>query len=423
MRRTAPYLAYSTLLGLSLPVLAPYYLWKGWGTGRYLRSFGARVRGPAAGLNPGREPSAWLHAVSVGEVLALKPLLAPLRERLPGLRLFVSTTTETGQEVARRSLAAVDGVLYAPFDWARPVRAALDRLRPRLLVIVETELWPNLIHEAHRRGVRVALVNGRLSDRSFPRYRRARALLRPVLSELDLLLMQSEAYAERARQIGAPADRVRVSGTMKYDVDPPRTPESLARLVAPDGPLWVAGSTMAGEEEMVLRAYAEARSRVPGLRLLLAPRHPERAGQVAALLEAASLRFSRRSALEGPWSGDVLLLDTLGELAALYPLASVVFVGGSLVPTGGHNVLEPAVAGKAVVVGPYMENFRDVAEAFLREDALVQVPSAEALGPVVGELLQDDSRREGLAARARALVERNRGAVRRTVDALAGLLA
>ena len=246
-------------------------------------------------------------------------------------------------------------------------------------MLVETELWPNLIHEAHRRGTRIALVNGRISTRSFPRYRKARRFLSRVLSEIDLFLMQGEAHAERIRALGAPADRVQVTGNLKFDaVAPGRVPERLARLLqggtAPR-PLWVAGSTVGGEEELVLSAFHRVRERVPQARLLVAPRHPERFAAVPALVEAAGFRCLRRSALDpAAWGdGEVLLLDTLGELAQVYALASVVFVGGSLVPAGGHNILEPAVAGKAVVVGPHMENFQEIADQFRAESAMVQV--------------------------------------------------
>jgi 3-deoxy-D-manno-octulosonic-acid transferase len=428
------YLLYNVLLSAAFVLAAPYYLWKGRGSGKYLKSFRERLgRAPLAAGSRARPSGAgsrpiWVHAVSVGEVLAARTLLAPLAERLPGHGVVLSTTTVTGHAVAQRDARAADALFFAPFDLRGPVRRVLDATDPRLLVLVETELWPNLIHEAKQRGVAVALVNGRISPRSFPRYRRVRGLLRRVLDEVDLFLMQGESHAQRIRELGAPASRVRVTGNLKFDALPPPAPgEGLRRALAPlaERPLWVAGSTVAGEEPLVLAAFQELRARFPRAALLVAPRHPERFAEVAALVEGAGFRCARRSQPDGSPAAerDVLLLDTLGELAQVYPLATVVFVGGSLVPAGGHNLLEAAVAGRAVVVGPHMENFREIAEEFRAGQALVQVASAEALGRELTGLLGDAARREELGARARALVERNRGAVERTVDALAALVA
>ena len=422
------HLLYTLLLTVGFVLAFPWFLWKGRGSGKYLRTFRERMGRLPVYLNVDGDRSIWIHAVSVGEVLAARPLLPALRERFPGHRLFVSTTTMTGNAVARKSLRGVDGLFYAPFDFPHPVRRALEVLNPSLLLLVETELWPNLIHEAHRRGTRVALVNGRISPRSFPRYRRLRALLAGTLAEVDLFLMQGEAHAERIRQMGAPADRVRVTGNLKFDAAPPgRLPERLVKLLQAGGaprPLWVAGSTVGGEEELVLRAFHRVRAAVPGARLLVAPRHPERFDAVPPLVEAAGFRCLRRTSLDpAAWQdGEVLLLDTLGELSQVYALASVVFVGGSLVPAGGHNILEPAVAGKPVVVGPHMENFQEIADQFRAEEAVVQVGSADDLGGCVSSLLLDEGRRSTLGARARDLVGRNRGAVDRSAGALAALL-
>ena len=418
------YVLYTLAFALALVLSAPYYLWKGRGSGAYLRRFGQRLGRLPPSLDT-REPSIWIHAVSVGEVLVAHGLVDALKARFPSRRVVVSTTTATGNAVAES--LPTDGVFFNPLDLPWAVRRVLAGLNPSLLVLVETEIWPNLIHEAHRRGVRVAVVNGRLSPRSYPRYRRLRPLLSRVLAEVDAFLMQGEAHAERARQIGAPAARVRVTGNLKYDAPGPGPAGALAAVLgngAP-GPLWIAGSTMAGEEEAVVRALGQARAAVAGLRLLLAPRHPERAADVAALVERAGYRVTRRSALgASPWAGgDVLVLDTMGELAQAYALATVVFVGGSLVPAGGHNVLEPAAAGRAVVVGPHMENFQEIADELRSAGALVQVGEAEDLGPAIARLLTSAPDRDRLGARAREIVARNRGALRTTVEALAGLLA
>jgi 3-deoxy-D-manno-octulosonic-acid transferase len=421
---------YSVILAIGFVLALPWFLWKGRSTGKYFRTFRERMGRLPVYLNVDGDRSIWVHAVSVGEVLAARPLLESLRTRFPGQRLFLSTTTVTGNAVAQKSVRGIDGLFYAPFDWPGPVRKALATLNPALLVLMETELWPNLIHEARRRGARVTVVNGRISPRSFARYRRIRSFLSRVLEEVDLFLMQGEGHAQRIREMGAPAERVRVTGNLKFDAaEAPRTPERLARLIGGEGrrqrPLWVAGSTVAGEEELVLRAFHRVRERLPETALIVAPRHPERFAEVPGLIEAAGFRCLRRTGLDpGQWrDGEVVLLDTLGELAQVYPLATVVFVGGSLVPAGGHNILEPAVAGKAVVVGPHMENFQEIADQFRAESAIVEVGSAEELAQEVLSLLTDHARRRGLGERARQLIERNRGALRNTLDALSGLLA
>lgn len=422
------YLLYSFLLGAAFALSAPFFLWRGRSTGKYVRTFRARMGRLPAGLDAGGRPSIWVHAVSVGEVLAARPLIAPLRARFPGHAVFLSTTTVTGHAVAERSVPDLDGLFFAPFDFPGPVRRVLDALRPALLVILETEIWPNLIHEARRRGVRVAIVNGRISPRSFARYRRIRWFLRPVLAEVDLFLMQGEAHAQRILAMGAPPDKVSVPGNLKYDaVGDVQPQQPLLGIVGsrPERPLLVAGSTVEGEEPLVLRALLEARERVPDLGLVIAPRHPERFAGVPRLAEAAGLACVRRSALQpGAWrNGDVLLLDTLGELAQVYALATVAFVGGSLMPAGGHNVLEAAVAGKPIVVGPHMENFQEIADELLGEGALVQLRGPEELADCLTGLLADEPRRRLLGERARATIERNRGACARTVDGLARLVA
>jgi len=417
---------YEAGLVLFMLLSLPLFLWRDRRTGKYRATFRERLghlRLPPEALDT-RARGIWVHAVSVGEVLAARPLLVALKARFPQQRLLLSTTTLTGHAVAQASARGVDGLFFAPFDFRHPVRRVLDALRPELLVLVETELWPNLIHAARRRGIRVAVVNGRISPRSFARYRLVRGLLRHVLAEVDAFLMQAEPHARRLLELGGPPERVRVPGNLKFDAPVPVEPpaELAARL---DGrrPLIVAGSTVEGEEELVLQAFAQVRARHPEAHLLIAPRHPDRFARVPPLVEAAGYACLRRSAL-GPegWGDQVLVLDTLGELASVYALARVVFVGGSLVPKGGHNVLEPALFGRAVVVGPHMQNFQEIAEAFLAEQALVQVRSGDELGPALLALIEDDGRREALGLAARALVERNRGAVARTVEALAELV-
>jgi 3-deoxy-D-manno-octulosonic-acid transferase len=418
------YAVYTALLAAGFVLAFPFYLWKGRATGKYKASFRERMGSLPAALQRGPSRSIWVHAVSVGEVLTARVLVDGLKRRFPGWSVFLSTTTVTGHEVARRSVPTADGLFYAPFDFPGPVRTALTRLDPALLVLVETEIWPNLIHEARRRGTRVAIVNGRLSPRSFPRYRRLGGWLRRVLGDVDLFLMQGEPHAERARALGAPDARVRVTGNLKFDALPePGTAPALLALLRGEGPLWVAGSTAPGEEAVVLEAFRSVRAQVPGLRLLLAPRHAERFGEAVEIARTAGFQTVRRTELQDGWRGEVVILDTLGELSRVYALGTVVFVGGSLVPSGGHNVLEAAAAGKPVIVGPHMENFQEIADQFLAADALVQVRDAAGLAPAVLRLLTHPAEASAVASRAYGLVEGSRGALQSTVDALAELVA
>jgi 3-deoxy-D-manno-octulosonic-acid transferase len=417
---------YSLLLYVGVTLAAPWLLLKDRRTGKYRTTFADRLGRLPAGLAADPRPALWIHAVSVGEVKAAVPLVAALKQRFPGHRVLLSTTTLTGNAVARGEPRHDDGLFFAPFDTPGAVRRVLDALRPALVVLMETELWPNLIHEARRRGARVVLVNGRISDRSFPRYRRLRWFFRRVLGELDALLVQEEQHRERLIAMGAPPARVRVLGSLKYDaLEAPETPPELARQLGVGAPLLVAGSTVEGEEPLVLDAFRRLQAEWPRLRLLIAPRHPERFEAVAALVASAGLRCARRSRLtQSAWRDEeVLLLDTLGELARVYALASVVFVGGSLVPRGGHNILEAAVAGKPILVGPHMQNFKAIAEDFRAAGALVEVSDAVGLEGEIGALLRDEPRRAALGASARAVVERSRGALARTLDALAELVS
>lgn len=420
------YFLYSLMLGTALVLLSPYFFFRGLRQSKYLHSLRERlgrvperVRQPAPG-------ALWIHAVSVGEVLAVAPLLAELRQRLPGRKILVSTTTRTGQEMAARRLGA-DATFYFPLDFAFACRRALRAAKPALVIVAETEIWPHFLREARRAGAQVVFVNGRVSDRSFARYRWFRAILRRVLADVSFFLTQSEEDARRLRAIGAPADRVAVGGNLKFDLPEPAPPAFLPELQrwAQGAPIVVAGSTVAGEEEKVLEAVRVCRQ-VDGKRplLVLAPRHPERFDQVEDLLVARGARFVRRSQPEASRARtEVVLLDTLGELAGAYAAATIAFVGGSLLPAGGHNPIEPALWGKPIVFGPSMENFRGIARALLDAKAAFQVNSSEGLGILLATLLGDPAacRRAGEAARA--VVERERGAAARCAARIAALVA
>jgi 3-deoxy-D-manno-octulosonic-acid transferase len=422
-------LLYSAALAVGMVVSLPYFLFQTARHGKYRKGFSERVgRVPARLVLPGeRELVIWVHAVSVGEVLAVAGLVEELRRREPGLRIFVSTTTDSGQALARKRFGE-ESVFYFPLDFAFAIRPYLRALRPRMVVIAETEFWPNFIQEADGSGARIAVVNARISDRSWPSYRRFRGLLRRLLVHVDLFLAQTDEDALRLREIGAPAERVHVAGNLKFDIpapDPPEIVEKVRCWLAAEaaGPMLVCGSTVEGEEPLLLRAFENLLVQHPRAVMILAPRHPERFAAVAALLEKMSIRFWGRSEWNGEGlNGGVLLLDTIGELGALYALADVAFVGGSLVPRGGHNIIEPAQHGVATVVGNHTENFREIVSLFQSRNAVRVVGPAE-LPLVLMELLANDAERRALGRRAAETMRSQVGATARTAVALMELMA
>ncbi|HEX8148726.1 MAG TPA: 3-deoxy-D-manno-octulosonic acid transferase [Pyrinomonadaceae bacterium] len=430
------YFLYSILLGIGVLALLPRFLLDAARHGKYAAGLGERA-GSLPPLDAGGRPVVWLHCVSVGEAQAARPLARALLKEYPGHALVVSTTTLTGQRVAREAFKGQAArVFYFPFDWAWSVRRALRALNPSVVLVMETELWPRFFRECGRRGVPVALVNGRVSEKSFGRYRAIRPFIRRVLADLSLAAVQTEGDAERLSALGVAPGRLRVTGNVKFDIEEtpalPLTEELRRRFrIGGDRPLVAAASTHAPEERVVLEAFKLLDSEAKRPRLLVAPRHPERFGEVAALLEASGLAWARRTdePRESDKECDVILLDSIGELRAVYPLAEVVFVGGSVAPVGGHNVLEPALDARAVVTGPHTSNFKSVVAALLERDALVELPdareprdAARALARAVGGLLGDEVRRRRTGERARAVLEENRGATARTVELLAPLL-
>jgi 3-deoxy-D-manno-octulosonic-acid transferase len=480
------YLFYSMAFTAAFLALLPYFLYKAIRHGKYAASLRERL----GLISPGRDgtgPVIWVHAVSVGEFLAAEPLVRRMIPELPGFRIVVSTTTTAGQTLARSRLArwagkdypagdahslaeetvsvkgACCGVFYFPFDWRFAVRRALDRIGPAAVVIMETEIWPNFLDECRRRGIVTVIANGRLSKRSFSRYRLVGRFIRRVLKSMTLLLMQTEDDAERIVLLGAHPDRVTVCGNLKYDAvelpaavpaspedalyeqlpaKNPAGPEDLHRILglAASERLIVAGSTAAGEEEILLAAFKRV-VQEPGLedaRLVLAPRRPERFDEVARTIAEAP------AALEGGWvrrswigagsEGDhavkefstarIILLDSIGELAGIYRFASVVFVGGSLVPHGGHNIIEPAAFAKPIVVGPHTSNFTQVVKDFDDAGALVRIMASDpgtqvqALSDEMIRLLTDGAAAGSIGCRGRKILELNRGATGRTVTAI-----
>jgi 3-deoxy-D-manno-octulosonic-acid transferase len=425
------YLVYSFVTLLVLVMASPYFLYEAIRHKKYIGSLGQRLGYLPVSFNLDGDSSIWVHAVSVGEVLAARPLLASLRERYPRLRVFLSTTTLSGQQLARRHISDVDAVFYFPFDWTFTARRTLNLVKPKLFVMMETEIWPNLLRECRRRGVKTVVVNGRISYRSFPRYRLIRPLFRRVLADIDRFCVQGDETARRLVELGADPQRITVTGSLKFDAldpapTPGRGPERVLRFfrMSPNRPVFLAGSTLRGEEEAVIRAFNRLRTSGGNALLIIAARHPERFGEVERLCRQEGLSTVRRSelAIDSEPRADAVVLDTIGELAQLYQLATAVFVGGSLVPAGGHNILEPALYGKPILFGPHMENFGEIAEAFLGNGAAVQVRSQRELADEVVSLMGDPVRRASLGAAARALVHANRGAKGKTLAVITELL-
>jgi len=413
------YLLYSLVLTAGALLSLPYFLYRGLVSGKYWPSLNQRLGLLPASIDSRGQSSIWVHAVSVGEVIATRALLPLLRESFPGKPVFVSVTTLTGKQVADRQLREADGIFYCPFDWRFAVQRVISRIRPQALLVMETEIWPHMLRACHQAGAATMLVNGRISDRSYRRYRLIRPFLKRFLLPVDCFCMQNSRYAERIVDLGADPRKVRVTGSLKFDaVVPTRgSPSQAARLIPADRIVLVGGSTLAPEEEILLEVFQSLREVEPGLFLVIAPRHPERFDEVMKLAESRQLRVVRRSTLQQPAAeADVMILDTLGELASIYSAADLVFMGGSLATWGGHNLIEPAAEGKPVVFGPHMSNFQEIASSFLEAAAAIQVSGREELHEVLLRLLKEEGLRQDLGERARKLVEANRGAGKKTME-------
>ena len=427
-------LIYSFLFTLGAVLTAPYYLWKRRGEmagKRWRERFGILPES----FQQAERGAIWLHAVSVGETLAVARLAREMQALFPERKIFMSSVTPAGRAAGEGRIPSAAGHFYLPMDWRRAVRSALGRIQPALLAIVETELWPNLLRGAHEFGARIILINARLSPRSFRRYRLLRPFMRRMLEDVDLVLAQSETDAERFRQLGAPPERVILSGNLKFDSEPPRS-AVFPRLVdkalsrAGRGPVLIAASTMAGEEPIVLEAWRKVRAQYPEAVLVLAPRHPARFDEVAQLLTAGGHSFVRRTSLASQdpenlsqlAASETLLLDSIGELAGVLELADVVFMGGSLVPTGGHNILEAAYWAKPVVFGPHMQNFQDIARLFLEARACVQVRDGKELAESVLRLFGDRAAARHLGEQGKQVLARQAGATARVLEQIQRLL-
>jgi 3-deoxy-D-manno-octulosonic-acid transferase len=431
------YLLYSALLAVVLVLGSPYWLFQMLRHGKYLRGLPQRLGFVPEHFRNFATPAIWIHAVSVGEVLAVSELAFVLRAEYPDHRVVISTTTDTGQKLAQARLGT-DNVFYLPLDFGFAARRWIAALRPSLIVIAETEFWPNFLRVAHQSGARISIVNARISDRSFPGYRRWRKLLTHLFRSVDIFLAQTTEDARRLVEIGADASRVLVGGNLKYDIPPPLPPPIVDHLrtafaASGSGPILVCGSTVDGtpesEEALWIAAFQKTLAAHPAAVMLLAPRHPERFSRVAALLQQAKIKFFRRSQWNKDYeesgealSGAILLIDSIGELSSLYALADIAFVGGSLVPRGGHNLIEPAQHGVPILVGPHTENFRDIVELFKSRDA-VRVVRPPELSSSLLELLADENQRRELGRRAAETLASQRGATKLTLQKLQELLA
>jgi 3-deoxy-D-manno-octulosonic-acid transferase len=448
------YFLYSVLMGVAVLLTSPYWLIQGLRHGKYLSNLGERLGFSLQALDtlsPERPAAIWVHAVSVGEALSGVALAKQLKETFPQRPMIVSTTTLTGHALVAERMPFADAVIYFPFDWAFCVRKVLDAVKPALVVVLETEIWPNFLRESRRRNIPVLFVSGRISDRSFARFQKYLSLfgfyLRPFLASAlrnaAAFLMQTDADADRVRELGAPADRVKVSGNLKYDmVLPEQTPlstwleEECKRRQR--WPVIVAGSVVATEEPLALIAFGVLQGDFRNAFLVLAPRKPERFAAAAEFIEESHRKFVRRSELSIPGPGltpkldgnsngipddaTVLLLDSIGELASLYRLADGAFIGGSLVEAGGHNILEPAAFGKVPVFGPSMENFAEIAAGFVEAGAAIQVESPEDAGVEWIHLLKDPEKMKRMGESAKQRVENSRGALDRAMTEIAKIL-
>ncbi|HET9479649.1 MAG TPA: 3-deoxy-D-manno-octulosonic acid transferase [Pyrinomonadaceae bacterium] len=425
------YFAYSLLLSLGLLLLSPYFLFQALAHRKYITGLRERL-GFLPTIND--QPVIWLHCVSVGETQAARPLVERIKKELPHHALVVSTVTLTGQKLARdlfRTQAVK--VFYFPFDWRWSVRRALNAVSPAAVLLMETELWPNFLRECKKREIPAAVVNGRISRRSFGRYMKARFFLRRVLACLSMAVMQSERDAERIRALGLSAESVFTAGNLKFEsgiyTDKHTDVKERFGLRA-EVPLVLAASTHAPEEKIVLESFKQLRDSRP-VRLILAPRRPERFNEVAELIDESGLSWARRT--NAPHARDVeaevILLDTIGELPAIYPLATAVFVGGSIVDRGGHNVLEPAAHGVAVITGAHTHNFNAIVDLLNNADAIVQLPPVEGaeavtrLTEVLQRMLADADWRIEIGTRAKELIIANQGAAERTMKLLAPLFS
>ncbi len=415
---------YSLLIQLLIPLLLLRLYWRGFKAPRYRERWKERLGYIQV---PAHQSCIWLHAVSVGEVQAAVLLIRRLLEDYPQLPMVITTTTPTGAQRAMELFGDQVRHLYGPFDAPFITRRFFAQLKPRLLILMETEIWPNLIHEASQCGVPTLLANARLSVRSARRYHRISGLTRETLQKITLIAPQGESDAQRFRALGARSSQVEVTGSIKYDIHLPASlreqSEVQRRAWGIERPVWLAASTHFGEERLVLQAHQRILSVIPNSLLVLVPRHPERFDQVAELSRALGFSTTRRSESRdcGPETA-VFLGDSMGELPLFFGASDVAFIGGSLVPHGGHNLLEAAAQGLPILFGPHMFNFTEISELFLKEQAARQVRDGDELAELVTLWLQNASERSRIGENGRALLDSKRGALQKLLTHVESLL-
>lgn len=420
------HLLYSLCFTVGFILALPYFLYQGLFHKKYFAGLRQRLGFLPTELTQLTHGAIWVHAVSVGEFLAILPLLKTLKQEWTEKALVVSTTTLTGQRLARAKLAGIATVIYFPLDWKFAVRRSLRLVQPSLVLIVETEIWPNFLRTCRLARIPVLLINGRLSDKSIAMYRKITWFMRHILKDFRFCLMQTPEDQSRLISLGVSPERVKVVGNIKYDV---HVPENIEKISYSYGQLFgltsrhfvvVAGSTMAGEEELVLSAFTKLLKSFPAAKLILAPRHPERVQEVGDIISSFGFAFKKRTDfdLETRTKVDcaVVLLDTMGELLAIYNMADAVFVGGSLVPRGGHNIMEPALFEKPILFGPHMNNFREISNYFVDKQAAFLVPDCTVLADKLVELAQNPHLRKQLGLRAFDILAQKRGATLKILE-------
>lgn len=430
------FLVYSIIFTIGFIVLLPRFAFDAVTKGKYAAGFKQRM-GFLPALDAKGKRVVWLHCVSVGETNAARTFAVRLKQEFPEISLVVSTTTRTGQELAKTAFTNIgELVFYFPFDWRSTVKRSLNRIRPSVVLLMETEIWPNFIRESYHTGARLCVVNGRLSEKSLTRYKKVKNFIRRVLGYLDLALMQENGDATRLMSLGIRASKVRVTGNLKFDHSTNETETALTTQLSErfgvdsNKRLIIAASTHAPEETWILEAFKEIRRSDSSLRLMLAPRHPERFDEVADLIKKTDVSFVRRSAAatSADKTAEIILLDSIGELRAAYPLAEIVFVGGSLIPHGGQSIFEPAASGKAIVTGPHTANFADAVKEFLDHDALIQLPhiaDSEIIAKLIEtfeDLLSDKDKRADLGSHALNVMSQNGGSIAKTIEYLRPIL-
>lgn len=410
------YFIYNLVLNILSPMLILYYLLRVVITKKEIGGFKQRL-----GFFSLEEKKVlrdgtwiWIHAVSVGEVVAASPMIKEIKNLNLPYKILLSTVTDTGQVMAKKIVLEADYIIYFPLDLSFIVKKVVRLISPCVVVLVETELWPNFLHYAKKSGAKILMLNGRLSEKSFKGYYRFRKILKPVLNNLDLLGMQSDVDAHRIISIGADPHRVRIVGNTKLDVNflvlPEEQKNKIKNDFLVDNSLFLAaGSTHKGEEEIIISVYNKLLTKFSNLRLILAPRHLNRIKEIEALIIEKGFSYLKRSNATPPFSAQVILLDTIGDLAILYSISDIVFVGGSLVNKGGHNILEPISAGKVVLHGPYMNNFKEIVKLFKSTGAVIEVENEEAIYDKISHLLPDKDTREKLGKLAQGVIEKNKG--------------